>query len=686
MNYINKILVTVILFVGVSFNSYSQKITIKDRIKAEHIYNFGVYITWKNKSQLKESKKFQIGVYGSDTTMYNLLKKICSYRLLKWKKIEIVRFSKINEIKYVPILYISNSSNNEVPKIDSVISQWSTLLVTDSCNTFKGTMINFFPRNALKKVEINKKNINARGMKVGAMLYVVAKNYEADWETMLQKSEEELATEKETVEQQNIILKEQENKIKLKEKHILKLSNNITEKEKELNFKQDELHILQNDIFNKNEALNLTSAILKTQQLKLLIQQKDIKETQKLLQKQIDEYKIQKSKIDNQRTEISSQQTLIDNQKSKLNRSIADLKKQQLVLYFVLIVLILFGLMSVLIYRSYRIKKRANKLLKLRNNEISRQNSEIIQQKEEIETQRDEIEAQRDSLATQRDKILVQNKDITDSITYASKIQQALLPLDLLTSQLFKEHFIFYLPRDIVSGDFYWTRKKGDVIYLAVADCTGHGVPGAFMSMLGVAFLNEIIDRYNLLSSGELLDNLREKIIYSLHQTESNESSKDGMDISIIGYNEKTKILQISGANNPVYIVSSKQSAVGSQQPAVSSEMHELPTTTASCQLLEVKGDKMPIGIYYGEEKPFSTKEITIYKNDYIYMFSDGFADQFGGPDGKKFKYKALKNLCLQISNLKSEEQEEIVRKAFFDWKRDYKQIDDILLIGVRFE
>jgi len=342
--------------------------------------------------------------------------------------------------------------------------------------------------------------------------------------------------------------------------------------------------------------------------------------------------------------------------------------------------------MSVLIYRSYRIKKRANKLLKLRNNEISRQNSEIIQQKEEIETQRDEIEAQRDSLATQRDKILVQNKDITDSITYASKIQQALLPLNLLTSQLFNEHFIFYHPRDIVSGDFYWTRKKGDIIYLAVADCTGHGVPGAFMSMLGVAFLNEIIDRYNLLSSGELLDNLREKIIYSLHQTESDESSKDGMDISIIGYNEKTKILQISGANNPVYIVSSKQSAVGSQQPAVSSEMHELPTTTASCQLLELKGDKMPIGIYYGEEKPFSTKEITIYKNDYIYMFSDGFADQFGGPDGKKFKYKALKNLCLQISNLKSEEQEEIVRKAFFDWKRDYKQVDDILLIGVRFE
>ncbi len=686
MNFTNKILIFItIIFISFSNSSYSQKITIKDRIKAEHIYNFGLYINWKNKSQIKELNKFKIGVYGTDTTMYNLLKKICSYRLIKWKKIEIVQFNNLNEITYVPILYISNSNNNEVPKIDSVISKWATLLVTDSCNTFNGTMINFFPRNSLKKVEINKENINARGMKVGAMLYVIAKNYEADWEKMYQKSEAELATEKETVEQQNLVLKEQENKIKIKEERILKLSYSISEKEKEINLKQENLNFLQNDILQKNKALKLTSAILKTQQLKLLIQQKDIKETQILLKKQIAEYETQKSKIDNQKSEITSQQKLIDNQKSKLSKSIADLKKQQLVLYFVLIVLVLFGLMSVLIFRSYKIKKRANNLLKIKNIEISKQNSEITQQKEEIETQRDEIEAQRDSLTNQRDKILVQNKDITDSITYASKIQQALLPLEFLTSQLFYDHFIFYHPRDIVSGDFYWTRKKGDVIYLAVADCTGHGVPGAFMSMLGVAFLNEIIDRYNSLSTGSLLDNLREKIIYSLHQGENEESSKDGMDISVIAYNQKTKTAEISGANNPIYIVKKLESEKFIKSESENDTDFQL-SNFKNFELFELKGDKMPIGIHYGEEKPFTTNKITIEKGDLIYMFSDGFADQFGGENGKKFKYKALKNLCLQICSLDCKEQKEIVTKTFFDWKKNLKQVDDILMLGVRFE
>jgi len=518
-------------------------------------------------------------------------------------------------------------------------------------------------------------------MKVMPMLYLVAKNYEQDWEKMYQKSETELAAEKETVEQQNVILKEQEKNIKLKEEHIKILGTEISEKEKALLIKQNQFDILQKDILNKNEALKLTSAILKTQQIKLLLQQNDIKKSQLLLQKQITEYENQRQKINNQKYEIGNQQKVIISQNSKLNKSIADLKKQQLVLYFFLIVIALFALMIVFIFRSYRIKQRANKILKQKNTEISRQNSEITQQKEEIETQRDEIEAQRDSITKQRDQILVQNKDITDSITYASKIQIALLPLDMLTSQLFYEHFIFFNPRDIVSGDFYWTRKKGDIIYFAVADCTGHGVPGAFMSMLGIAFLNEIIDRYNELSSGELLNNLREKIIYSLHQTESDQSSKDGMDISVVAYNIKTQIAEVSGANNSVYLTKKLD-----DRNATTDNINFTIEQNEKNKLIEFKPDKMPIGIHYGEEKSFRTNKIKISKGDYFYMFSDGFADQFGGSEGKKYKYKALKKLCLNNCNNNAELQEINIRKAFFDWKKDFKQVDDVLLIGVRFE
>jgi serine phosphatase RsbU (regulator of sigma subunit) len=522
-------------------------------------------------------------------------------------------------------------------------------------------MINFFPPNSIKRVEINKENISARGMKVNPLLYVVAKKYEEDWEKLYQKSETDLALEKETVEQQSLILKTQENNIKQKEEHILKLGSNILQKEADLKQKQENLNKLQNYILEKNKLVTITSATLKRQEIELLKHQIEITSTQKLLKEQIAEFEIQKSKIDIQKEEIASQQGLIDSQKSSLNKSIADLKKQQLVLYFVLVALLLFGLMIVAIFRSYKIKKKANKVLNAKNIEISKQNTEIIQQKEEIETQRDEIEAQRDFLARQRDQILTQNKDITDSITYASKIQHALLPPELLTTQLFKDLFVFYLPRDIVSGDFYWTRKKGDIIYIAVADCTGHGVPGAFMSMLGVAFLNEILDRYNKLSAGSLLDNLREKVVYSLHQTENEGGSKDGMDISIVAYNEKTKIAEIAGANNAVYLVRKNE-------------------------LTEFKPDKMPIGIYYGDEKPFTSNTIKVEKGDFFYMFSDGYPDQFGGEKGKKFKYKALKNLCLNLSKLSSIEQEKEIENTFVSWKKHYNQVDDILFLGIRFE
>lgn len=656
-----RIALIVLFFIVCNLTVVGQQVTIKDRIKAEHIINFGAYINWKDKTFQKNSDKFTIGVYGSDSLMYSLLKKICKFRILKWKKIEIIHFNSLNEIKFVPILYVSYQNNNEVPKIDSIINNWSTLLITDSCNDYRGIMINFFPRNSLKRVEINKENITARGMKVNSLLYVVAKNYEEDWEKLYQKSETDLALEKETVEQQALVLKEQEKKIKQKEDHILKLSSNISQKEVELDLKQKKLNNLQKEIFEKNKLVTITSTTLKRQEIELLRQQIDIKNTQKLLKEQIAEYEVQKAKIDLQKDEISSQQNLIDSQKSSLNKSIADLKKQQLVLYFVLIALLLFGLMSIAIFRSYRIKKKANKILNLKNIEISRQNSEIIQQKEEIETQRDEIEAQRDFLARQRDQILTQNKDITDSITYASKIQHALLPPELLTTQLFLDHFVFYLPRDIVSGDFYWTRKKGDIIYVAVADCTGHGVPGAFMSMLGVAFLNEILDRYNCLSAGALLDNLREKVVYSLHQTENEGGSKDGMDISLITFNQVTKIAEIAGANNPIYHVRNNE-------------------------LFDYKPDKMPIGIYYGDEKPFKIHSVKVEKGDFFYLFSDGYADQFGGEKGKKFKYNALKHLCVQISRLSCTEQEKVIKDSFHSWKKSYNQVDDILFLGICFE
>ncbi len=654
-----------------------QDITLRDRIKAEHIFNFGVYINWKDKKDINSAEKFQIGVYGQDTVMYVLLKRICRYRMLKWKKIEILHFTQLKEIKNVPILYVDYDSNKDVPKIDSIISNWNTLLVTDSCNDFRGVMINFFPRNALKKVEINKSNIANRGMKVRSMLYVVSKNYEEDWEKLYQKSETDLAAEKETVDLQQQILKTQEKEILQKKEHINKLFEDISKKEEELRSQQEKLKILEIEILNKNKLVSITSATLQRQILEMAKQKKDIESTRELLKNQIIEYNSQKKKLDLQKTEITEQQELIDSQESKLNKSIADLKKQQLVLYFVLVVLFLIGIMSFILFRNYKIKKKANIALQIKNDEINKQNTEIIQQKEEIETQRDEIEAQRDFLVRQSDQIMTQNKDITDSITYASRIQEALLPQEIFTAQLFFDHFLMYRPRDIVSGDFYWARKKGEFIYIAVADCTGHGVPGAFMSMLGIAFLNEIIDKYSCISSNVILDKLRDKIMYSLHQTGRDGASKDGMDISVIIFNENNNIANISCANNPVYIVK--------KHPVDNSDIKHHNKMEISDSLIEIKPDKMPIGFFHGDELPFNSHEFKVEKGDIYYMFSDGYADQFGGEKGKKFKYNALKKLCISSSAYSLQEQKDIFNETFDKWKSEYKQVDDVLLLGIRF-
>jgi len=301
--------------------------------------------------------------------------------------------------------------------------------------------------------------------------------------------------------------------------------------------------------------------------------------------------------------------------------------------------------------------------------------AEILQQKEEIEAQRDEIEKQRDEIEKQRDEIAEHQKSIMDSILYASRIQTALLPPEQIMSTIIADHFILYKPRDVVSGDFYWMTQRDNRIIVAVADCTGHGVPGAFMSMLGIAFLNEIVVKTNpneVLNAHDILNRLREHVISALRQTGGDGEAKDGMDISLCVINLDVNKLQFAGAYNPAYLVR----ATSNNQP----------------ELIQIDADKMPIGIHYRKDKLFSVKEVDISKGDALYMLSDGYVDQFGGPDGKKFMSKGFKNLLLSIQNETMREQKRHIEKALTDWMsyhdpdgKQYQQIDDILVMGLRF-
>jgi len=301
-----------------------------------------------------------------------------------------------------------------------------------------------------------------------------------------------------------------------------------------------------------------------------------------------------------------------------------ELKRQRILIYSLAGIFLIILTSSFLLFRAYRAIKHANILLEEQNIEIKRQRDQIFQQKQEI----------------------------MDSIQYASRIQNALLPPESLLNQL-ADHFILYKPRDIVSGDYYWmTQKDGKTVILA-ADCTGHGVPGAFMSMLGISFMNEIVNKSDMTQPNMILNKLRENVVHSLHQTGEEGETQDGMDLSLCVINNNKTKLQYSGAYNPLFMIRDNE-------------------------LIEYKGDKMPIGIYKEKTGSFTNHEIDIREGDTFYMFSDGYIDQFGGPKAKKFMARKFKDLLLAIFPKPMTEQKEILEKTLEDWKGE---IDQMIII-----
>jgi serine phosphatase RsbU (regulator of sigma subunit)/Tfp pilus assembly protein PilF len=261
---------------------------------------------------------------------------------------------------------------------------------------------------------------------------------------------------------------------------------------------------------------------------------------------------------------------------------------------------------------------------------------------------------------TEKNKLIsFQKKQITDSIRYASKIQKAVLPPKEFVTQIVPQHFILNKPRDIVSGDYYWTTQRSKESIIAVADCTGHGVPGAFMSMLGIAFLNEIVNKSTKTNSHEILDQLRVQVMKSLHQTGKENESKDGMDIALCVLDMQKKELQFSGAHNPLFLIRNEK-------------------------LTEIKADKMPIGISLRYNQPFTCHKLSLMKDDILYIFTDGYYDQFGGPNKKKFGLRRFREVLLEIHLKSMEEQLSLLEQCFIDWKGEYDQLDDILVMGIK--
>ncbi|MFI5204006.1 MAG: PP2C family protein-serine/threonine phosphatase, partial [Flavobacteriales bacterium] len=259
-------------------------------------------------------------------------------------------------------------------------------------------------------------------------------------------------------------------------------------------------------------------------------------------------------------------------------------------------------------------------------------------------------------------KLVVEEKqvEVMDSIKYAKRIQDALLKEENHISDHLPEHFVLFKPKDIVSGDFHWMLEKEDFIYLAAADCTGHGVPGAFLTMLGTSYLNEITAHMDKPLPADILNLLRDKFIRELSQHGKEGETKDGMDISLLRLNLKTNQLDWAGANNPLWIIRKE-----------------------AAEVEEIKADKQPIG-YHTNPRPFVSHAVQLKKGDSVYVLSDGYQDQFGGDKGKKFKASNLKSLIFEMRNATMSEQRDRLNQAFENWRSGFEQVDDVCVIGIR--
>jgi len=591
-----------------------------DQTRALYILDISKYVTFDE--SIREDEEFTISILSENLDLYWELENLAKTRkTVQDRPIRILVNPDLKELTPGHVVYVNKEEGFRIAAVLERISGKHTLLISEGY-PFRSSMINFVVIDGEPRFEANEELMRQEGLFVNELFLAQAVKTREDWEALYERTEEELEKEKIITEQQSRLISMQQEQIEDQQDIIAEQQEIITEQQGLIRTNEEILSSLRSEIVVREQEITEQSRIMR-------IQEDEMAEQANVIARQTDEVTAQRQVLEQQAGEIASKEQSIAEKELKIEQQDRSLvlqaeaiQKQRIIIYASVMTLLLLTGLVYFIWKNYQNKKKANLLLK-----------------------------------AQRDQIAYQKKHITDSINYAKKIQTAILPsMELFSEKL--DHFVLFKPRDIVSGDFYWVEEVDQHWVIIAADCTGHGVPGAFMSMLGVSLLNEIVRVKKIIQPDQILNVLREKIIIALKQKKDSRIM-DGMDMAVCTLDLGSGALLFSGAMNPLY---------------------HLTNGTVN----QVKADNMPVAIHESMA-PFTLHEVKLNAGDTFYTFSDGFIDQFGGPLQKKYMAKNFRKYLLSIQDQSMIEQGKLLDREFENYRKEMEQVDDVLVIGVRF-
>lgn len=656
------IVTSILLFV--SYLGYSQQVTEED-FKVALSYKLLNNIEWQEGIP---GKKFMFAVLSEDTKIqskFNSLQKL----KVKGKGVVVESYTSLSAInKHFDAIFVDYTYSTSIHKILQHFEGKSTLLISDQAEDQRNVMINLLKVNNKLTFEVNKSNILIEKMAASSEILLLG-GKAIDVAKLYKEAKREL-------EQKIAQLQAQSKQLQDKQQQITVHKSELSRQREELQSQKDELQTQQLKIVDQNKAIEQSNLELEAQKANLdkLLgdidkQNENLAEKVALINKQEKDMLIQKKELAEGAEKLKAQKDEIEKQEAVLLKQNLTITTQENMIYVAGGFVVLLVFLAFFIYRSMQVQKRAKVEVQAKKDELESMNvelktsrEEVMTQNEELFQQQEEILAINETLAFQKEELTLTNHEITTSINYAKTIQEAVLPTEETIQRLFPKHFVYYEPKDIVSGDFYFVTKRDNKRIVAVVDCTGHGVPGAFMSLMGLNIFDEVINKNKETSPAKILEYLNHEIKDRLKQEESN--NDDGMDLGICAFEEAVDgktIVTFSGAKNNLYLV------------------------RKSGDLEIIKGDRASIGGLFNIRKnhTFTNQEFTVEEGDMMYMTTDGFQDQCD-IERRKIATKGLKKLLMKFNAEKMNVQAAKFEAALKEHQGKAAQRDDITLFGIR--